>query len=180
MRISFSLFSPIFFAALLLIPATHAGAQTPPIPVGQHSSTPEDIKAINQVVENFRLAIVNKDVKLLTSQLLNSTILFSSAVPPQQIRNIREKFDVHFDGIFTDGLSDFGKFLASEKGNVEELFHDVKIVQDGNMAWVNFDYEFQMEHKTQNYGIESWQLIKDVNDQWKIISVVWSVHLPAK
>jgi hypothetical protein len=28
----------------------------------------------------------------------------------------------------------------------------------------------------QNYGIESWQLIKTADEKWKIISVFWSSH----
>ncbi len=156
-----------------------AQAETPSY-IGQHLSSPDDLKAINKVTEDFRTALINKDTKLLTSLMLNSNILFSSSPSPEQIRKMREKYDVNFDGIFGGGLQDFIGFLGREKQAIEEKFYNVKITQDDHMAWVMFDYEFQMEHVTQNYGIETWELIKGMDDQWKIVSVVWSVHMPQK
>jgi len=153
-----------------------ASAETPAY-IGQHTSSPEDTAAIGKVIEAFRTGIINKDPKQLTTLMLNSNILFSSSPTPQQIRGMREKYDANFDGIFGGGLQDFCGFLTREKSAVEEKFYNIKITQDDHMAWVMFDYEFQMEHKTQNYGIEAWELIKSADDQWKIVSVVWSVHM---
>lgn len=166
------------FGAFVFI-ALIARAEVPAY-IGQHSSSPEDTAAISKVIEAFRTGIMNKDTKQLTSLMLNSNILFSSSPTPQQIRTMREKYDANFDGIFGGGLQDFCGFLAKEKGAVEEKFYNIKITQDDHMAWVMFDYEFQMEHKTQNYGIETWELIKGADDQWKIVSVVWSVHMAQK
>lgn len=63
---------------------------------------------------------------------------------------------------------------ASDKP-VEEKFYDVRITQDDNLALVMFDYEFLVDGKMENYGIESWQLMKTAG-KWKIFSVVWSQH----
>jgi hypothetical protein len=145
--------------------------------IGKHISTPEDVAAINNVVEQFRTGIINKDGRQINALMLNSHVLFSSAPTPAQINTIREKYDPNFDGIFAGGLQDFCQFLSKEKGAVEEKFYNIKITQDDHTAWVMFDYEFQMEHQTQNYGVETWELAKDAHDQWKIISVVWSVHM---
>lgn len=144
--------------------------------IGKHSSSPDDLAAIGKVVEQFRSGIINKDARQIHGLMLNSNVLFSSSPTPEQTMHIREKYDPNFDGIFGSGLQDFCHFLGAEKGAVEEKFYNIKITQDDHMAWVMFDYEFQMEHKTQNYGIETWELIKDRNAQWKIVSVVWSVH----
>jgi len=169
-------FTQIVMTSLLLCSATLARAETPSY-IGQHISTPEDIQAITKVTEDFQTGLINKDTKLLTSLMLNSNILFSSAPSPQQIRNMKEKMDVNFDGIFSGGLQDFCGFIAREKAAIEEKFYNITITQDDHMAWVMFDYEFQKDHKTQNYGIENWQLIKAADDKWKIISIVWSVHM---
>ncbi len=54
----------------------------------------------------------------------------------------------------------------------------MKITQDRNVAWVMFDYEFAVNGKTQNYGIETWQMMKVADDKWKIASVIWTMNRP--
>jgi F420-0:gamma-glutamyl ligase-like protein len=39
---------------------------------------------------------------------------------------------------------------------------------------VTFDFDFLENGKVENYGVEVWQMIKDADDTWKILSVVWS------
>lgn len=152
-----------------------AHAETPSY-IGQHVSTPEDTAAITKITEDFRAAISNKDAKLLSTLVLNSNILFSSASSPELIKTINDKYDVNYDGLSSGGFTEFSQYLAKEKNPIEEKFYNIKITQDGHTAWVNFDYEFVADHKTENYGIETWQLIKAANGSWKIISVVWSAH----
>lgn len=165
----------LFFSAAILS-ATVAHAETPSY-IGQHISTLEDISAITKVTEDFRQALINKDSRQMSALLLNSDILFSSAPNPQQIRNINEKYDANFNGIFSGGFGSFTQFLGSKDSpSPEEKFYNMKITQDGNSAWIMFDYEFLTNKKMQNYGIESWQLIKTADEKWKIISVFWSSH----
>ena len=39
-----------------------------------------------------------------------------------------------------------------------------------------FNYDFVINDKVQNTGIEHWQVCK-MDGQWKILSVTWTVHL---
>jgi len=172
-KTSFLNTSICLFAALS---ATVAYAEVPAY-IGQHVNTPEDIAAITKVAEEFRSALINKNPKQLSSLMLNSGILFSSAPSPEQIRNIRDKYDANFDGISNGGLEAFLEFIGKKGPAVEEKFYNMKITQDDHTAWVTFDYEFLENNKTENYGIETWQLIKAADDKWKIASVVWSVHM---
>ena len=145
--------------------------------VGMHESTSEDVQAITKVTEDFRKGLITKDTKLLSSLMLNSNVLFSSAASPENTRITQQKMDVNFDGISLGGYKEFALFLFNEKKPIEEKFYNIKITQDGHVAWVMFDYEFVVDGKTENYGIETWQLIKTSEEKWKIFSVVWSVHL---
>ena len=88
----------------------------------------------------------------------------------------RQERNVHSDGIGSGAVSSFVDFVATSKVPIEERFHNVRITQDGHLAWVIFDFEFLEDSKVQNYGIEVWQMIKVPNDNWKILSVVWSSH----
>lgn len=155
-----------------------AGAVHADVPgyIGQRISTPEDIAAITKVTEDFRTALISKNTRQLSSLMLNSNILFSSAPNPQQIRNMNEKYDANFDGVLSGGFGSFAEYLAKPGASVEEKFYNMKITQDDHIAWVMFDFEFLENKKTENYGVETWQLIRAVDDKWKIVSVFWSSH----
>jgi ketosteroid isomerase-like protein len=157
-------------AALLASAAIYA---QPPAPAGSS----EDIKAIIQVTEEFQAAIIAKDAKRLSALVLNPHILFTSPASDEYVRKSRETTDVNDDGMDGAGYRSFARLIANTKVPLQEKFYNVKITQDGHVAWVVFDYEFLRENKVSNYGVESWNMVKR-DGKWKIFSVVWSAHYP--
>ena len=91
---------------------------------------------------------------------------------PKDVRKQRET-NVHADGI-SSGAQDFMRFVASSKVPIEERFFNIKVLLDGHLAWVTFDFDFLEDGKVENHGVEVWQMIKDAAGAWKILSVVWS------
>jgi ketosteroid isomerase-like protein len=160
-------------AAILATSAVQAGDA--PSYIGRRASTPEDTQAIHKVIDDFQAAIRNKDTQLLSSLMQSPNILFTSPPPPAIIKKIREK-NPDFDGTNPGGLPRFIQFIGQAGHAYEEKFYNVQITQDGNLAWVMFDYEFVQDSKSTNHGVETWQLMKDVDGNWKILSVVWSQH----
>lgn len=148
-----------------------------PAHIGRHTSTLEDRRAIEQVVADFQKALKTKDMRLLHSLMLNGDIPFSSPASPEAVRNIREKFDPNATALRAGGFYDFARFIRVSKVPVEERFYNVKITQDKHVAWVMFDYEFVADGKVENYGIETWQMMQDIEGKWKIGSVWWSTNL---
>jgi ketosteroid isomerase-like protein len=145
----------------------------PPKPV----STPEDVAAISLVAEQFQAALKAKDVKALSSLLLHSNIMWTSPMSDKRVQQIRAETDPNFDGVPAGGYGGFAQFVKNAKFPIEERFYNVKITQDADLAWVMFDYEFVGDGKVENYGVETWQMVKR-GGQWKIFSVVWSTHFP--
>lgn len=168
------------FAIASILLGGAATAANVPAYIGQHVTTADDTQAINKVIEDFQTAIKSKDRKLLSTLVLNSNILFDSPMNPEDIAYVREKHDVTFDGIRAGGYGEFARFIGMEKEAMEEKFYNVKITQDGSVAWVMFDYEFVRAGKTQNYGVETWQMIKAADSKWKIASVMWTMNRPPK
>jgi ketosteroid isomerase-like protein len=170
----------ILKAALFATILACCGASATEVPsyIGRRVSTPEDAQAIRKVVEDFQFAIKTKDARQLSSLMLSSNMLFRSPARPETIKNVREKIDRNFDGIPEGGFRDFLNFVANEKRPVEERFYNVQITQDDNVAWVMFDYDFLLDNKATNHGVENWQLMKNAEGQWKIVSVVWTMHAP--
>ena len=152
-------------------------APNAPAYIGRHTSTPEDRRAIEQVVADFQKALKTKDMLLLHSLMLTGDIPFSSPASPEAVRNIREKFDPTANGLRAGGFYSFANFIREAKVPVEERFYNIKITQDKHVAWVMFDYEFVADGKVSNYGIETWQMMQNLEGKWKIASVWWSTNL---
>jgi ketosteroid isomerase-like protein len=170
----------LFVAGLLavLFSAGVASAADVPAYIGRRVSTPEDTQAISKVIDDFQVAIRTKDVKLLTSLVVGENLLWASPPPPQVIREMKGKLGPDFNGLREGAFRDFARFIGSSKVPVEEKFYNVQITQDANLAWVMFDYEFVQDGRTTNHGVETWQMMKSADGEWKIVSVVWTMHRP--
>lgn len=162
----------IIRAVLLVVSIVAGGVQAAP---GKPVTTPADVAAITAVTVDFQAALKTKDTRKLSSLMLNSNILFVAPANDKQLAFIRKEIDPNSDGVRVGGYNDFVQFIKSEKRKIEEMFYDVKITQDGDVAWVLFDYEFLFDGVVQNHGIEAWQMVKR-DGLWKIFSVTWSVN----
>lgn len=168
-------------SALMMDAASAAGADaaTAAVPayIGRHTSTPEDQREIAGVVADFQTSLKTRNVRLLSSLMLNADIPWVSPASPEGIRKARATRDPNADGLRAGGFHDFARTVADPRMAVEERFYNVKITQDKHVAWVMFDYEFVEDGKVWNYGIETWQMMKNVEGKWKIASVWWSTNM---
>jgi hypothetical protein len=161
----------VFPALLIFALASQASVQ------GQEpkfNSNPEDITKIRGVLEEFRQDIIRKDGSSLTKLVLNPNVLFHQINGQDEVDSAR-KNNAQFDGIGPSQLDGFAKFLATSKDKLEEKFQNIEIRQDGPLGLVTFNYDFVVNDKVTNSGIEHWQLCK-MDGQWKILSVVWTVY----
>jgi len=147
-----------------------------PVYIGRHQSSSEDVNAIMQLTKDFRAALIDKNVKQLSTLMFSSNILFASPASAATVKMINDKEDVNFDGVPSGGYGRFAQFVGSTRGSIEEKFYNIKITQDGHLAWVIFDFEFVQDSKVARYGVEAWQVLKTAGEKWKILSIVWSSH----
>ena len=161
----------VAFIALLTCALTgQALAQSQEI---EYKSNADDLTKIRSVLEEFRQDIVHKDAYALTKLMLNPNILFHSIDNQEAVDGAR-KYNAQFDGIGPSRLDGFAKFLSTSKHKLEEKFHNIEIRQDGDLGLVTFNYDFVVNDKVTNSGLEHWQLCK-IDGQWKILSVVWTI-----
>lgn len=162
-----------FFGLALLVTApVFAESETH---IGNHVTTSEDIAAITKVTTDFQQALIKKDTKELSALMFNSNILFVTPAGEANLKRVRAEKDANFDGLPVNGFTRFVKFVEQSTKPIEEKFYNIKITQDGHVAWVMFDFEFLEDSKVGNYGVETWQMYK-IDGSWKILSVVWSSH----
>jgi ketosteroid isomerase-like protein len=171
-----SLFTAVLLAGVFV--ASVASAAEVPSYIGRRVSTPEDTQAIRKVIDDFQSAIKTKDVQLLSSLVVSESLLWDSPPPPEGIKAMRQRLGPNFNGLRDGAFRDFSRYIGTSKLPVEEKFYNVQITQDAHLAWVMFDYEFVEDNRTTNHGVETWQMMKSAEGQWKIVSVLWSMHRP--
>jgi hypothetical protein len=156
-----------FLACALAGQALAQGQET------EFKSNADDLTKIRSVLEEFRQDIIHKDGYALTKLVLNPNVLFHS-INQKDVDEIR-KYDAQFDGIAPSALDGFARFLSTSKDKIEEKFHNIEVRQDGPQGLVTFNYDFVVNDKVTNSGLEHWQVCK-IDGQWKILSVVWTIR----
>lgn len=166
-----------FQAALLSVLLALAGG-----PAMAARNDDRDVAAIRQVVEAFRTSILQKDKARFTA-------LFFSDDPQRvtwQFVNDDARL-ARLRGVKPDAkkarylpqsnyLSFIDSIVTSAQAS-EEVFSDLRIDTDGEVASVGFDYAYLEDGRQTNRGRELWQLVR-TEDGWKIISVVWTMRDP--
>jgi hypothetical protein len=161
----------VFLALLLCGLALQASAQD----AGpKFNSNGDDLTKIRGVLEEFRQDIIRKDGYAITKLVLNHNVLFHHTNTQEEIDSAR-KHNAQFDGIGPSQLDGLVQFLATSKDKLEEKFQNVEIRQDGPLGLVTFNYDFVINDKVTNSGVEHWQVCK-VDGQWKILSVTWTSY----
>jgi len=138
------------------------------------SSNGDDLTKIRGVLEEFRQDIIRKDGYAITKLVLNHNVLFHHTNTQEEIDSAR-KLNAQFDGIGPSQLDEFVEFLATSKDKLEEKFRNIEIRQDGPLGLVTLNYDFVVNDKVTNSGVEHWQVCK-VDGQWKILSVTWTSY----
>jgi len=73
---------------------------------------------------------------------------------------------------FSSSPRKFINRIASDKATIDEIISNVRIDSDGEVAQVWFDYSNLRDGYKENWGRESWQMVR-TEDGWKIAAVVW-------
>lgn len=144
----------------------------------------KDVSAIRQVVETVRISIIEKDKARFTD-------LFFSEDPERvnwqwvnddarlaRIRSVKPDAKKARDIPESSYLSFIDSVVSNTKSS-EEVFSNVRIDTDGEIASVDFDYAYLEDGRQTNWGREMRQLVRTENG-WKIISVIWTLHDPRR
>ena len=160
-----------FIALLTCALAGQALAQGQEI---EYKSNADDLAKIRSVLEEFRQDIIHKDAYAITKLMLNSDVLFHHINNQEEVDSARKQ-NAQFDGVGPSQLDGFVKFLATSKDKLEEKFRNIEIRQDDPLGLVTFNYDFVINDKVTNSGVEHWQVCK-IDGQWKILSVTWTSY----
>src|ERR1700730_3956369 len=161
----------VFLALLMCGFVSQASAQDAE---PKFNSNGDDLTKIRGVLEEFRQDIIRKDGYAITKLMLNPNVLFHHIDDQKEVDSAR-KINAQFDGIGPSALDGFVTFLATSKDKLEEKIHNIEIRQDGPLGLATFNYDFVVNDKVTNSGLEVWQLRK-IDGQWKILSLTWTSY----
>lgn len=141
----------------------------------QAAPSQTDRQQLEQVVESFRLSLINKDKASFMKLLYSETIPWIGVIKDKSMNMIEDRGDKVSK--ITPGASPvkFIDSIVSDTEAVEEKFDNVRIDSDGDIAQVWFDYSFNRGDYRANWGQEAWQLVRTTHG-WKINSVIWSME----
>ena len=132
---------------------------------------------LNKVVEDFRLAIINKDKEKFLALFPDGPVSWANTTgTAEQARRVAAGLHVE-RASFGGSHKGFIDSIVTNKKRTEEKFWNIKMNSDGAVAQVFFDYSFHEGDLKTNWGKEAWQLVK-ASTGWKIVSVVWSADFP--
>ena len=160
--------------------ALACGALSTFAPMSHAAQDAADRARIEQVVETFRVSLIKKDTATFMKLFYSETIPWIGVVTDNSVAwENANKPDANMPD--TKKLSAGGtprKFIegiAKNPARIEEKFDNVRIDSDGDVAQVWFDYSFNKNDYKQNWGKESWHMVR-TDAGWKINSVIWSME----
>ena len=138
---------------------------------GDHTA---DIKKIEQVVEAFRTAIIEKDQAKFLKLFVAREVPWIGVLGSEVVARMQKDDVPPLPVQLTASHVKFIEGIVKSKGKEEEKFSNVEIDTDGAIASVVFNYSFHIGEIKTNWGREAWQLVK-VEGDWKINSVIYSI-----
>ncbi len=135
---------------------------------------------IERVIATFRAAIVNKDEEAFLRLFLKDDITWTGVTTDASIERLyanrpKPEMERPFK-FFNSSPRKFISFVITDKEKIDETMSNIRIDSDGDVGQVWFDYNFVRGSYKENWGKESWQMVR-TSDGWKIAGVVWSQEL---
>jgi len=145
--------------------------------IAQNNLTKSSNEAdLNMMLTRFMDCIVKKDSVTFYGLFHDAPIPWIGVTKEKTKEAIEKKVDKAIPDFQRDTYKNFFKFVSQKDIQCEEKFYNIKIVDDGYIATITFDYSFWENSKKINWGIETWNLVK-VAGKWKITSVIYSFEL---
>ena len=141
----------------------------------------KDKAQIERLIESFRAAIVSKDEESFLRLFLKEDITWTGVITDATIERLyasrpQPQMKRPFKFFNSSPRKFFSSNVLKAKAQVDETVSNIRIDSDGDVGQVWFDYTFVNGGYKENWGKESWQIVR-TTDGWKIAGVVWSQEM---
>lgn len=132
----------------------------------------QSILEIQELRDRYHSAVTGHDGPGLLRLVLPQASLWLTALDEESFLQLR-KTKPDTQKVHASNFQQFAAFLNSSKAQLDPQSSDVRIITDGTIATVYFDFKFLIDGAVQNQGSETWQLI-NAEDGWKIAAITYS------
>lgn len=142
----------------------------------------EDVYAVEQVVEAFRMAILRKDKSSYMNLFFSAKpedVGWQAVVDDTKLANIKRARPqaIKARAIPTNNFVALIDSVVASNRPAEERITNLMIDTDGETASASFDYAYLSDGQVTNTGREHWLLVR-TESGWKIFSVVYTIRDP--
>ncbi|WP_374443096.1 nuclear transport factor 2 family protein [Epilithonimonas sp.] len=136
------------------------------------NKTSEDKKQIQLIINTFMNCLTKKDSTKFYSLFYSDPVVWAGVTKHKTFSQELKK-DGNAKDSFRSDYKSFYRYFYDKP--IEEKFSNIKILDDGYIATVIFDYSFWEKGTKMNWGKESWAMIK-ADGKWKITSIIFSTE----
>lgn len=136
------------------------------------ATTADDTGDIDHLIAAYHQAVLHHDGARLAALFVPQGSAWFSVLTGDALARVRQRAPGS-PKIRPGSVQGFIDMVTSSKAELDPEHSNLSIWSDGAMATVTFRFSFLIDHKEQNHGNESWQLV-DSADGWRIASIVYS------
>jgi ketosteroid isomerase-like protein len=151
--------------ALSLLAATASYAQSA-------ESSARATAEIEQLMGAFHQAVASHDGARVSSMFIDEGSTWFNVLSDAAYARARAKNPAALK-VRHSSFQDFAKFVANSHAPLDPQHSNVRVLTDGTIASVYFNFVFLIDGRPENRGSETWQLIK-ASDGWKIAAITYS------
>lgn len=132
---------------------------------------------IEQLMAAYHQAVASHDGARLSSMFIDNGSTWFNVLSDTAYARARAK-DPAASKVRHSSFQWFANIVSTSHSTLDPEHSNVRILTDGTIASVYFNFTFLIDGKPENRGSETWQLLK-TSDGWKIASIVYSSDPPA-
>lgn len=132
--------------------------------------------ALEKVLQDFMASIKERDSVKFYSLFYDGPVTWVGVDKEKSYQSYLKKNSKIIKNYFRSSPQSFIRGIIADGDGEEEKFYNIRMDGDERVATITFDYSYWSKGKKQNWGQESWALIR-ANGKWKITSVIFSVEM---
>jgi hypothetical protein len=128
--------------------------------------------AIERLMAEYHQAVASHDGARLSSLFVGKGSAWFNVLSDAAYTRARAK-NPAASKVRLWSFQQFAKVVSTSHATLDPQHANVRILTDGTIATVYFNYVFRVNGKAENRGSETWQLVK-ASDGWKIAAITYS------
>jgi ketosteroid isomerase-like protein len=161
--------------AFLVLTATAFTAQSPPVQAAATSGAGRSAQAtaeIKHLMADYHQAVASHDGARLSSMFIDKGSTWFNVLSDAAYARARAK-DPAALKVRHSSFQWFANIVSTSHSRLDPEHSDVRILTDGTIASVYFNFVFYIDGKPENEGSETWQLVR-TSAGWKIAAITYS------